>query len=130
MHSGKPVAATHSNCRALADHPRNLTDEMLKALGENGGVAGLNFYGPFLGTLEVSCLEKMTAHILHMIKVGGMDLPAIGTDFDGFDGMRKMDIPDTGCMGRLWEALKKKGLTENQLDNIWFKNALRVWKTR
>lgn len=129
-HSRKPVAATHSNCRALADHPRNLTDEMLKALGENGGVAGLNFYGPFLGTPDVSCLEEMTAHILHMIKVGGMDLPAIGTDFDGFDGMQKMDIPDIGRMGRLWEALKKKGLTEGQLDKIWYKNALRLWSAR
>lgn len=129
-HSRKPVAATHSNCRALADHPRNLTDEMLKALGENGGVAGLNFYGPFLGTPAVSRLEEMTAHILHMIKVGGMDLPAIGTDFDGFDGMQKMDIPDIGRMGRLWEALKKKGLTEGQLDKIWYKNALRLWSAR
>lgn len=129
-HSRKPVAATHSNCRALADHPRNLTDEMLKALGENGGVAGLNFYGPFLGTPDVSCLEEMTAHVLHMIKVGGMDLPAIGTDFDGFDGMQKMDIPDIGRMGRLWEALKKKGLTEGQLDKIWYKNALRLWSAR
>lgn len=129
-HSRKPVAATHSNCRALADHPRNLTDEMLKALGENGGVAGLNFYGPFLGALDVSRLEEMTAHILHMIKVGGMDLPAIGTDFDGFDGMQKMDIPDIGRMGRLWEALKKKGLTEGQLDKIWYKNALRLWSAR
>lgn len=129
-HSRKPVAATHSNCRALADHPRNLTDEMLKALGENGGVAGLNFYGPFLGTPDASRLEEMTAHILHMIKVGGMDLPAIGTDFDGFDGMQKMDIPDIGRMGRLWEALKKKGLTEGQLDKIWYKNALRLWSAR
>ena len=129
-HSRKPVAATHSNCGALADHPRNLTDEMLKALGENGGVAGLNFYGPFLGTPDASRLEEMTAHVLHMIKVGGMDLPAIGTDFDGFDGMQKMDIPDIGRMGRLWEALKKKGLTEGQLDKIWYKNALRLWSAR
>lgn len=129
-HSRKPVAATHSNCRALADHPRNLTDEMLKALGENGGVAGLNFYGPFLGTPDASRLEEMTAHVLHMIKVGGMDLPAIGTDFDGFDGMQKMDIPDIGRMERLWEALKKKGLTEGQLDKIWYKNALRLWSAR
>ena len=78
----------------------------------------------------MSRLEEMTAHILHMIKVGGMDLPAIGTDFDGFDGMQKMDIPDIGRMGRLWEALKKKGLTEGQLDKIWYKNALRLWSAR
>ncbi|HIX98955.1 membrane dipeptidase [Faecalicatena contorta] len=128
--SKKPVAATHSNCRALAAHPRNLTDGMLRALGERGGVTGLNLYGPFLGTPEESRLEEMTAHVLHMLRAGGEDLPAIGTDFDGFDGMKRMDIPDTGCMGRLWEALKKEGLSESQLDKIWYKNALRIWKER
>ena len=128
--SRRPVAATHSNCRALADHPRNLTDEMLRALGEQGGVAGLNFYGPFLGTPEESRLEEMTAHVLHMIETGGEDLPSIGTDFDGFDGLKRMDIPDTGHMDRLREALKKAGLSERQLDKVWYKNALRVWKER
>lgn len=128
--SRKPVAATHSNCRSLADHPRNLTDEMLKALGEKGGVAGLNFYGPFLGTDGESRLEEMTEHITHMIQTGGIDLPAIGTDFDGFDGMERMDIPDTGSMEKLWYALKKKGLAESMLDKIWYGNALRVWKER
>lgn len=128
--SRRPVVATHSNCRALADHPRNLTDEMLRALGEQGGVAGLNFYGPFLGTPEESRLEEMTAHVLHMIETGGEDLPAIGTDFDGFDGLKRMDIPDTGHMDRLREALKKAGLSERQLDKVWYKNALRVWKER
>ena len=128
--SRRPVAATHSNCRALAEHPRNLTDEMLRALGERGGVAGLNFYGPFLGTPEESRLEEMTAHVLHMIEAGGEEVPAIGTDFDGFDGMKRMDIPDAGCMDRLWEALKRAGLSERQLDKVWYKNALRVWKER
>ena len=127
-HSRKPVLATHSNCRALADHPRNLTDEMLKKLGEKGGAAGLNFYGPFLGTPEESALEEMTAHILHMIHVGGADLPAIGTDFDGFDGVEHLDVPDTGCMELLWETLRRAGLSEEQLDKIWYKNFLRVWR--
>lgn len=126
--SRKPVVASHSNCRALAGHPRNLTDEMLRLLGEKGGAAGLNFFGPFLGTEKESRLEEMAAHILHMIQKGGADLPAIGTDFDGFDGMEKMDIPNTGCMERLWSCLHKKGLSEDQLDRIWYRNVLRVWK--
>lgn len=127
-YSRKPVAATHSNCRALADHPRNLSDPMLKALGEKGGIAGLNLYGPFLGREKESRLEEMTEHLLHMMRVGGSDLPAIGTDFDGFDGMEYMDIPDTGEMGKLWDALKKKGVSEKQLDLIWGGNARRLWK--
>ena len=65
-----------------------------------------------------------------MIEAGGEEVPAIGTDFDGFDGMKRMDIPDAGCMDRLWEALKRAGLSERQLDKVWYKNALRVWKER
>ncbi len=125
-HLRGPVVASHSNCRALCHHPRNLADETLRAIANWGGVAGLNFYGPFLGTEKESRISEMTAHILHMINVGGSSLPAIGTDFDGFDGMEAMDIPDVGSMERLWDALKKKGVSERQLDQIWRENALRV----
>lgn len=128
--SKKPVTASHSNCRALANHPRNLSDEMLRALGENGGIAGLNFYGPFLGTLKESRIEVMTAHIRHMIDKGGEDLPCLGTDFDGFDGMDKMDLPDQSFLGQLWDALKRAGLTERQIEKICFENVWRVWKER
>lgn len=121
-----PVIASHSNCRALCSHPRNLSDEMIHALAEKGGAAGLNFYGCFLGTQKESKIDEMTAHILHMIQKGGSGFPVIGTDFDGFDGMEHMDIPDVSFMGRLWEALRKKGLSESQLENIWNKNALRI----
>lgn len=128
--SKKPVTASHSNCRALANHPRNLSDEMLRALGENGGIAGLNFYGPFLGTPKESRIEVMTAHLRHMINKGGEDLPCLGTDFDGFDGMDKMDLPDQSFLGQLWDALKGVGLTERQIEKICFENVWRVWKER
>lgn len=123
-----PVVASHSNCRALCDHPRNLTDEMIGALAKMGGGAGLNFYGPFLGTKDASLIEEMTAHILHMLRFGGEEFPMIGTDFDGFDGMKRLDIPSAEAMERLWEALKKKGVSETCLDKIWSKNALRILK--
>lgn len=120
------VVASHSNCRALCNHPRNLTDEMIHDLADIGGGAGLNFYGSFLGTEEASLVEEMSAHILHMIRCGGEDFPMIGTDFDGFDGIERLDIPDIGHMERLWEALKKKGVSESCLDKIWSGNALRI----
>lgn len=128
--SKKPVTASHSNCRALANHPRNLSDAMIKALGENGGTAGLNFYGPFLGTQKESRLEEMVSHIRHMINTGGEDLPCLGTDFDGFDGMEKMEISDQSCLYKLWDALKKEGFTERQIDKIGFRNAQRLWNER
>lgn len=123
-----PVVASHSNCRALCSHPRNLTDEMIRMLAERGGIAGLNLYGAFLGNEKESRLEDMAAHLLHMIEAGGSDFPAIGTDFDGFDGMEYQDVPDVSRMERLWDALKKKGVPESQLDKIWSQNVLRVMK--
>lgn len=122
----KPVIASHSCCRSLCPHPRNLSDQMIRCLAENGGICGLNFYGAFLGTATESRMEEMTAHLLHMIRYGGSDFPAIGTDFDGFDGMNHMDIPDISFMERLWERLRKKGISEEQLDKIWYKNAMRI----
>jgi membrane dipeptidase len=128
--SGGTVVASHSNCRALCHHPRNLTDKMIRALADQGGVAGLNFYGSFLDEMhpQESRLETMVLHVKHMIDIGGSEFPAIGTDFDGFDGMTRMDIPDVSGMGRLWEALKASGITERQLDQIWHKNAERVFR--
>ncbi len=121
-----PVVASHSNCRALCAHPRNLTDEMIRMLAERGGIAGLNFYGMFLENEKGSRLESMTAHLLHMIDVGGGGFPAIGTDFDGFDSKESLDIRDVSQMEKLWDALKKKGVPESQLDKIWSQNALRI----
>ena len=121
-----PVVASHSNCRALCDHPRNLTDAMIRDLANAGGIAGLNFYGVFLGTEDASLTEEMAAHIVHMIQVGGSEFPAIGSDFDGFDGIKHLDIPDASHMEKLWDALKRQGVTERQLDQIWSGNALRI----
>jgi len=123
-----PVVASHSNCRALCNHPRNLSDEMIRALAQRGGVCGLNLYGVFLGTKNESRIDEMTAHLLHMINVGGIECAAIGTDFDGFRGMDVMEISKLSEMEKLWEALRKKGLGEQQLDKIWSQNVLRVLK--
>lgn len=123
-----PVVASHSNCRALCSHQRNLTDEMIHALAEKGGVSGLNLVGYFLGTENESRIDEMAAHILHMIKVGGSDFPAIGTDFDGFSGMDVMEIQKLSEMEKLWHYLKKKGLSEGQLEKIWNGNILRILK--
>ncbi len=123
-----PVVASHSNCRELSKHPRNLSDDMIRALAKKGGIAGLNFYGPFLGIEDESRLEDMASHIQHMIKIGGEEFPAIGTDFDGFGGMKYQDIPSAGYMERLWEYLKKQNFSERILDKIWHGNAERILK--
>lgn len=125
--SKKPFAATHSNCRALTPHPRNLTDEMIRLLAEKGGVSGLNF-GPEFVSEEIngreSTVENLAAHVLHFIQVGGEDCVGLGTDFDGVGG--QLEIGHPAQMYLLFDMLKKKGLTERQLEKLAGGNVLRV----
>ena len=126
--SKKPFVASHSNARSLSPHRRNLTDDMIRILAEHGGVAGLNFCPGFLqkntDSLD-STIERMTAHIKHMVMTGGIECVAIGTDFDGMDG--NLEIGSPGEMNKLWEALKKEGFSYGDLEKIAWKNGLRVW---
>lgn len=129
-HSRTPIVASHSNARALCDCPRNLTDEMLGALAENGGAAGLNFYPVFLRKKETDVtVQDIARHASHMIRVAGEDVPAIGTDFDGFEAKGvKGYLSGPGEMERVWEAMKKEKITERQIDKIAYENAWRVLK--
>ena len=63
-----PVVATHSNCRSLCNHPRNLSDEMMRALAEKGGIMGLNFYGPFLQLSALISMDLMVWRFLRLKK--------------------------------------------------------------
>ena len=138
-YSRYPVAASHSNARSLCRHPRNLSDEMLRALGENGGVAGLNFYSAFLrerrGETDGrrASVDDIADHALWMIKKAGEDAVAMGTDFDGFDPDSLPDgIQGVQDIGKVWDAMRKKGITARQMDKIACGNVMRVmqevWK--
>lgn len=123
----KPFVASHSNCRALSPHPRNLTDEMIRALAEKGGVAGLNFCSAFLGMDTMSWDSKiadMVAQVSHMVQVGGLECAAIGTDFDGIESRLEITGPDQ--MERLWDALKKAGFSQDAVEKIAWENGVRV----
>lgn len=127
--SKKPIMASHSNCRTLCAHPRNLTDEMLKALGEKGGIAGLNFYPAFIKEEKCAAMEDIARHAAHMIAVAGEDVPAVGTDFDGFESENIPGYPLwTGDMEKVWDSMKAYGITSRQLDKIWSGNALRLFQ--
>ena len=121
-HSKEPIVASHSNCRALLDHPRNLTDEMLKAIGDKGGLVGLNFLPGFLGEGEkAGTIEAMVAHVRHMENMAGIDAIALGTDFDGFHD--PCEIRDAGEMNKLEIAFEKEGFTQTEIEKILYKNA-------
>lgn len=125
--SKMPFIATHSNSRAVTNHPRNMTDEMIKALAEKGGVMGLNFAPDFLSSRKdkQSKINDMVKHILHIRNIGGSEILAIGTDFDGIHG--KLEIGTPSDMPLLFDALLKAGLTQSELDNMKSANIMRVF---
>lgn len=125
----KPFLATHSNAYALSPSPRNLTDDQIKVLANKGGISGLNFYGGFLNEdidNEVSTVERLCDHAMYMLNKGGEDFIAMGTDFDG--GITDLEIPSCDHMQILFDALKKRGMTERQLDKFTHENVERVLK--
>lgn len=83
--STKPIIATHSNAKSLCSHPRNLNDEQIKALAQNGGLAGITFAGQFLEEdWHNACIESVYKHIDYMLNIiGNDDHIGFGSDFDG-----------------------------------------------
>ena len=121
----KPFLASHSNARTVCGHKRNMTDEMIRALADKGGVMGLNLGPEFVGAVEgVTRLEDLVAQILHIRNVGGSGVLALGSDFDGIHGA--LDIAGPQDWPRLEGALKEAGLSDDELDGMWYQNAERV----
>ena len=125
--SGVPFVASHSNCRALAPATRNLTDAMIRELAECGGVAGLNLEPTFLNageTDKVSRIERICDHAMHLIDRGGIECVGLGTDFDGISG--EFEISDCTKLPLLFDALRKRGLSEDAVEQIAYQNTARV----
>ena len=123
-YSNSPIIASHSNARAICNHTRNMNDEMILALKENGGVMGMNFCNSFLGDSKISKIDDIIKHIKYIKNLAGIDIIAIGTDFDGIDG--PLEIEDMSKMDLLRNALKQEGFTQDEIDKIFYKNAERV----
>jgi membrane dipeptidase len=122
---GAPIVATHSNARAVADQPRNLTDEQLRHIGRSGGVAGLNFHAPFVNGKDEAGLDDVLAQLDHMVRVTGVDHVAIGSDFDG--GITPPDgLEDASRLPALAARLMQRGMPYDDVLKIFSLNALRV----
>ena len=125
----KPFVATHSNCRAIGPHQRNLTDDMIRVLADKGGVAGINFGPEFLNP-DVECRDStvalMARHARHMADIGGVDVIGLGSDLDGIMG--NLEIYDCAQMYKLEDALSKEGFSGDDIEKIFYKNVLRVMK--
>ena len=119
------VVATHSNARALADHPRNLTDEQLRGIAATGGVIGVNFHGPFLARGRRATLKDVVAQVQHLTQVAGVEHVAIGSDFEG-DIRPPSELADASRYPRLSAALLSAGFDASVIRQIFADNALRV----
>jgi membrane dipeptidase len=120
-----PVIATHSNARALAEHPRNLRDAELRAIAETGGVVGVNFHSPFLARQRVATLADVVAHVRYLARVIGSEHVALGADFEG-DARPPAELADVGGYQRLAQALERDGMSSEDVARVMSRNALRV----
>lgn len=118
-----PVVASHSNAQSVLNVSRNLSDELIKKIAGCGGVIGINFCKDFLGE---PAFEYALKHIRHIITVGGEEVIALGSDFDGIPV--NPDIPDCTRVPALLEYLLKNGLPHETVEKLAHKNFFRVFK--
>lgn len=138
----KPFVASHSNARAVCNVARNMSDDMIQKLGDRGGVMGLNFSVDFLreytGTkvfdarnpvnwgLSFATIEDIVCHAKHIANVGGIECVGIGADFDGIP--MHPQIQGAQDMVRLIDAFQRAGFHESEVEKIFYKNVMRVYK--
>lgn len=122
--SRQPVVCSHSSCKALCNHPRNLTDEQLRALAAKGGVVQVTMYKGFLVEEGEATIVDFIRHLEHAVSVAGIDHVGIGSDFDG-------DGSVTGCadasqLRNITCELLRRGYSRSDIEKLWGANWLRV----
>ena len=110
-----PPMASHSNCRALVDHPRNISDDLLRQIFAKGGYVGVNFWPTIVG--EPATIDRVIDHIAHMYDVGGEGKVGFGSDFDGIE--RKPEgLNGPADFPKLLDALRRRGFSERDVEDI------------
>ena len=122
--STRPIVCSHSSARALCDHPRNLTDDQMRALAAKGGVAQTTIYHGFLRSDAEATILDVMAHLDHAIQVMGIDHVGLGTDFDGDGGVR--GLADSSELLNFTRQLLRKRYSDADIQKIWGGNFLRV----
>ena len=126
--SNAPLVATHSNAHALSPHSRNLTDRQLAAIGETGGLVGVNFAVSFLrpdGRGDKNTpTELIIRHIEHLLEHAGEDNVGFGSDFDG--AQIPAELGDAAGLQILVQAMQKRGFGRSLIEKLCFRNWLRV----
>lgn len=122
--SSKPIVCSHSSCRALCDHPRNLTDDQMRQLALKGGVMQVTAYHGFLSLNDDASIATFMQHLNHAVEVMGIDHVGIGTDFDGDGGVP--GLADSSDLMNLTRHLLMQGYTTTDIEKLWGGNWLRV----
>lgn len=126
----KPFVASHSNARSICCHRRNMTDDMIKKLADRGGVMGLNFYSCFLkndaSDNDLAKIDDMIKHVKHIKNIGGIEVIGLGSDFDGIGC--QVEMKNASKMQILAEKMKKEGFREDEIEHIFYKNVLNLFK--
>ena len=127
--TGAPVLATHSNARALHEHPRNLSDELLKLLAQSNGLVGVNIFPPFLApSSEAVTLDTVVNHVFHLMEIVGKDRVGLGTDLDGIS-KTPLGFRDHRDLDLFESALRKNGLDEESAANVLGGNFNKWWSS-
>lgn len=122
-----PFIDSHANARAVLDHARNLTDRQIRAIADHGGAVGCVFVPYFITKNPDTCsMAAFLQHIDHIVKTGGIESCAIGSDFDGFSPAKGSVMADAGEFSVLYSALRERGYSHNDAQKILGGNWLRV----
>lgn len=124
--SQTPIVCSHSSCRALCDHPRNLTDDQMRTLAAKGGVMQVTLYNGFLVKDGQATIEDAMRHLEHAIDIMGIDHVGLGTDFDGDGGI--IGLASSSELTNFTRQLLKRQFSEQDIQKIWGGNFLRVMK--
>lgn len=126
----KPFVASHSNARSICSHRRNMTDDMIKKLADRGGVIGLNFYSCFLNNNasdnDMAKIDDMIKHLKYIKNIAGVEVIGLGSDFDGINC--QVEMKNASEIQILAEKIKKEGFTEYEIEHIFYKNVLNLFK--
>jgi len=124
--SKTPIVCSHSSARALCAHPRNLTDDQMRALAQKGGVCQITLYNGFLVKEGQATILDAMQHLDHAIQVMGIDHVGLGTDFDGDGGVP--GLADASELTLFTRQLLARKYSETDIQKIWGGNFLRVMR--
>jgi membrane dipeptidase len=123
----KPFIASHSDCKALCNHPRNLSDKQIKAIADKNGVIGINLCPDFLREDGNATIEDVLDHVEYIAELVGAEYVGFGSDFDGIE-KTPVGLHDVSCFPKVLEGLKKRGFNDDEIDLISHGNFERIIK--